>query len=204
MLEDLLDEGVGALLEREADPDPDRPCSILGIGFGGPFVGGLHEARASTGDDVTAHFRQGGGHAPGLIVDPAPGCGPSRAEDRYTVPLVGRRPKAGERVDGLPETEEGLTKQRFHVVFVREAHDIRCRRHSSIAAHVRFPGAWSGSRSVVLDDSHPCGGGGGAVDCGWAAWSDATVGGAPSLRPIAETAATVSRPRGTESRRDVL
>ena len=88
VLEDLADERVDVLLERQVDPDADRAPVAVRPGQPGPLVRRLHQAGAAAGDDVAAQAGQLRGQVADGRVDPVVGVGPGRAEDGDAVALA--------------------------------------------------------------------------------------------------------------------
>ena len=86
-----------------------------------PFVGGLHQTRATAGDDVAVHTTQGRAHLLDLLVNPVPRLGARGAEYRHTIALVPRWTQTGQVIDRGPKSEERVDENASNGFFVGQA-----------------------------------------------------------------------------------
>lgn len=121
VLERLRDKGIHFLLERQVHANADGAAPLGSTCCGGSFVGGLHQAGAAAGDDVTAHLGQSGCNPFHLVIRKGPRPGAGRAEDRDPVALALRGAQPGEVVDDLPQAEDRAHEDFLDVLLVREA-----------------------------------------------------------------------------------
>src|SRR5262249_26509819 len=107
VLERLLDEWVGLLLEGQLDANADRGTALRSFHRGSAFVGGLHKTGTAARDNVAAHVGQSGGDALDLFISERPRLSPRRAEDRHPIAFFFRWLQAREIVDDLPKAKHG-------------------------------------------------------------------------------------------------
>ena len=89
VFEGLTDERVYFLFEWQIDSDADR-LRLTGRA-GRAFVGGLHQAGTTAGNDIAAEFGQCGCRTFCFLVGEAAGFRPGRAKDRHTITIAAGR-----------------------------------------------------------------------------------------------------------------
>jgi hypothetical protein len=85
MLERSVDERIDFLLERKIDTNPERLRSFWCTGS--PFVGCLHQAWTTSGDDIAIEFGKFGGTPFGLFLPESAWLHARRTEDRDSIPF---------------------------------------------------------------------------------------------------------------------
>ena len=121
VLEGLHHERIHFLLEGQVDADADALTAALGLPRA--FVGGAHQSRPATGDDVAVEGAQLGTHALDPLVHPVLRIGPRGTEHGNAVASSFGGPQARQVVHGRPEAEQGVGEDALDAVFVVQAHD---------------------------------------------------------------------------------
>jgi len=106
VLEGLLDERVHVLFERQVHPDADALRPLVCLRRPRPFVGGLHQTRAATRNDVAIHSTQRRAHLLDFLVNPVARLGARGSEHRHAIAVVPRWTQAAQVVDRRPKPEE--------------------------------------------------------------------------------------------------
>ena len=113
VLEGLLDERVHVLFERQVHPDADALHSLVCLRRPRPFVGGLHQTRAATRNDVAIHSTQRRAHLLDFLVNPVARLGARGSEHRHAIAVVPRWTQAAQVVDCRKSPKSVSTRMRL-------------------------------------------------------------------------------------------